>query len=195
MIHPVCAFAGEETDEAIVFEEDLGLPDAVPETESERMIRLGEMTPFGTVIKTEGNRVDNEPQKEGVTSDFEKYLLDQSQLSVATKKAVKHQHGGTTAKHNKRTKMSAENDNQSVKLEGYCTEQEDSNQRELNESPHSRVAIKDDDYVIDDFQHMSTDSDESPPHKQCRCTLLLQPHCRILNICFCSVWSVLYSDL
>ena len=190
-------FADEETESAIVFEEDLGIPDAIPETESERMIRLGEMTPFGTVIKTEGNLVNNERQKEGVTSDFEKYLLDQSQLTVATKKAVKHQHGGTMAKHNrcKRTKVEVKNDNQTEKLDEYCTEQEDSNQRELNESPHSRVAIKDDDYVIDDFQHMSTDSDESPPHKQCRCTLLLQPNCRILNICFCSVWSVLYSDL
>ena len=167
-------FAGEETDDAIVIEEALCLPDSVPETESERMIRLGEMTPFGTVIKTEGNLVNNEPQKEGVTSDFEKYLLDQSQLSVATKKAVKHQHGGTTAKHNrcKRTKVEVKDDNQTEKLDGYCTEQEDTNQRELNESPHSRVAIKDDDYVIDDFQRMSTDSDESPLHKQCRWPLL-----------------------
>ena len=180
-------FVDEGADDAIVIEEALGLPAAAPETESERMIRLGEMTPFGTVIKAEGSRVNN-AQQTGVTSDFEKYLLDQSQLSVATKKAVKHQHGGSTAKHSssKRTKMAAENDNKSNtghetgeegrQLDGYCMKQDDTNERELNESSHSCVTLEEEDGVVDErfanSQHMSTEANKSPQHKQCKLPLL-----------------------
>lgn len=109
----------EETDDNIVLEEALGLPH-FQETESERLIRLGEMTPFGTIMTPDGSHVINQ-QHPDVISDFNKYLLGQSQLSNGSKKARKHQHSDTNAKNNscKRKKMAVKNENQ-VKQHKQC---------------------------------------------------------------------------
>ncbi|XP_071941445.1 DNA excision repair protein ERCC-6-like [Antedon mediterranea] len=66
------------------------------ETEEERLIRLGEMTPFGTTLKP--------PEQTAPMTDFEKYMLEQAEL--ASKR--KHLHGrkkGVKRKGNKDQKV------------------------------------------------------------------------------------------
>ncbi len=65
------------------------------ETEVDRMIRLGEMTPFGTVTPTtepppsqpQGPKVVKVDTSAAV-SDFDKYLLDQGSKAVNKKKSL-----------------------------------------------------------------------------------------------------------
>ncbi len=73
----------------------LGTYSSNTETEVDRMIRLGEMTPFGTVIPTaEPPPLPPQPQGPKVVkvdtsapvSDFDKYLLDQGSKAVNKKK-------------------------------------------------------------------------------------------------------------
>ncbi len=66
------------------------------ETEAERMIRMGEMTPFGTVMtRTESNNkphTASKPSSSNQISAFEQYLMDQQNKSVRhnnTKKGKK----------------------------------------------------------------------------------------------------------
>ncbi len=88
------SLGGGAGEEAGSLEAALGLTSA-GETETERLIRLGEMTPFGTAMtnvtnasaakaKTSGAK----PSTSNQVSAFEKYLIDQSKLSVVKKKTT-----------------------------------------------------------------------------------------------------------
>lgn len=60
------------------------------ETEEERMIRTGEMTPFGTVMKfkqtSDGNSVNKAKAGTSQLSEFEKYLMDQEKRKTDKKR-------------------------------------------------------------------------------------------------------------
>ncbi|XP_046989241.1 DNA excision repair protein ERCC-6-like isoform X2 [Schistocerca americana] len=56
------------------------------ETEMEKKIRLGEMTPFGTVLGNTGNK--SAPRVDQTLSEFEKYLEAQSKLQQTQRKKV-----------------------------------------------------------------------------------------------------------
>ena len=65
----------------------LGLGPSTLETETERMIRVGEMTPFGTTIavRTPQPTTPHPP----VVTDFEKFLQEQDSKAAKKKKLVK----------------------------------------------------------------------------------------------------------
>ena len=95
----------------MALEQALGLGSASTETETERMIRQGEMTPFGTVVT-------NQPGTERPAStgprlstgaemtSFEKYLMDQQQKGSTRKKQPTGKKSTSEAKDNKATKNS-----------------------------------------------------------------------------------------
>ena len=81
------------TDGAVDLEEALGLGPRQNETETERMIRQGEMTPFGTILS--GSAPDSAMPSgprlsgKGQMTEFEKYLFDQTQKCRKKKPAKK----------------------------------------------------------------------------------------------------------
>ena len=167
----ILSFIGEAADDRIVLEEALGLP-LIPETESQRMIRLGEMTPFGTIMSVDCGHLNQHQNQDGM-SDFEKYLLDQSQLSGGRRTASgRHQGSVTAAVANsccKRKKMAVKSKNHSGnegervkerKTGAYCTDgvirhgsmEEGENTQEGLLNEYRGVTDDDDgddDYIID----------------------------------------------
>ena len=90
------AVAGEteDTEEpastSSLMDQALGIGPVAEETERERMIRLGEMTPFGSTVSapTDSSKASKPRKAEGMT-DFEKYLKDQESKMSKAKKAHK----------------------------------------------------------------------------------------------------------
>ena len=68
----------------------LGLQGPRPETEMEKRIRLGEMTPFGSKLLI-NERNDEQISKTNSMTEFEKYLADQATKSHAKVKKTKVQ--------------------------------------------------------------------------------------------------------
>ncbi len=75
-------------------EQALGLSGSAEETETERMIRLGEMTPFGSIMKPKPSG----PHLANGASDFDKYLLDQSQKAMNVKRVKIKKKSSTPSK-------------------------------------------------------------------------------------------------
>ena len=82
----------------------LGLGNASKETDQERMVRLGEMTPFGTIINFQdansseagsGNLVPPSPARSTTSqvSDFEKFLMNENTCALQKIKKKRSMHG------------------------------------------------------------------------------------------------------
>ena len=179
----IMLFVGEAADDGIVLDEALGLP-LIPETEAQRMIRLGEMTPFGTIISADCGHLDQQQNQDGM-SDFEKYLLDQSQLSGGRRRVPGRHQGRVTADNSccKRTKMAVNSESRSgsedewvkerktdgVIRHGSMEEGENSQEGLLNEykGVPDDEDDGDDDYVIDgeESDHEDMWKDEKMQHR------------------------------
>lgn len=82
--------ADDAAADTTALEEALGLAASVKETERERLIRTGEMTPFGSVTAEKPAPKVIRPDESKQLSDFEKYLLDQTKKhSTHSKKKLK----------------------------------------------------------------------------------------------------------
>ena len=84
-IKKILSLSSDESEEVDTLEAALGLTTR-NETETERMIRLGEMTPFGTVMsnvtKPASSTATQQGSQSNHMSEFEKYLMDQSKKSA-----------------------------------------------------------------------------------------------------------------
>lgn len=95
MSNNVNIFHSTETEELSVLHQMLTFGSSEQETEQEKLIRTGEMTPFGSVTKDSNNKASKgiSLTSESDMSPFEKFLMEKEQTKI--KRIPKHQKTST----------------------------------------------------------------------------------------------------